>query len=567
MSNFKTHHKYKVYRDGEFIGLLPNVKSQYEETLQINTPGTAITITASTSPDDTESEFGNILSEASDILVSEAGEEILYQETTTSFGPGTIIDLKNEVVVYEYSENNPNGVVVFDGYISIIKGNYGGSEDLQITVLSYGSELDNFIIESGESLLIDQSSQSNGFGFGSIHSYDIQAVAQSFQVTSTTIISKIAIYMKCTSTPLNIQFSLNSGSDPNVGGTSLSSTTELISNTSYAWVEFTLPTPVTVTAGTYNWTLDSGEPAYGATQFTVGTAGSDVLAGGTFWTALDVSHSYVYSTVSDDAAFRVYATTGDTTAVYSSYDPSDILRSIIADQNARGGTMTYDGSSIDDTGDTVSYTFKVNTTLEGAKKVRELGPPDWFWFGDVATNLIHYHQKSSIADHTLILGRHISELNLEYTLENVKSVIYFSGGDTGGGVNLFKKYTNSGTIASYGVRLERISDNRVTLDSTADILADDVLSNNDSPAYRTTVTIPASKYNLRNFQLGDIVGFANFNNSNIDNLLLQIVQIKRNADTATLSLDTVPPRATRRVEDIRRNLDKLQTVNNPDAPE
>lgn len=566
MSNIETRHIYKVYRDGEYLGLIPNVKSMYEEVLQINTPGAAITIDIGSSPDDVTSQFGNILSEAGDILTSEAGEELLYQETEVTFGPGTKLDLNNEVVVVEYSEHYPNGVVVFDGYMSILKANYGGDESMQLTVLSYGADLDNFIIESGESLYIDQSAQSSSYGFGSIHSYDIQAVGQSFTLDQDTIVSKIAIYMKVLSAALPIDFGLFAGNDPNSNTSSLGSVTKTISNTSYQWIEFVLPTPVSLAAGTYNWTLDSLQPSYGTTQFTVGTAGSSVIAGN-FWTALDVSHSYVYSSASDDAAFRVYATTGDTTAVYNSYDPSDIIRSVVDDQNARGGHMTYSVASIDDTGESVSYTFKVSSTLDGIKKSKEIGPTDWYWYGDVADRMVHYHAKNTVADHTIIKGVHINELNLEYTLENVKSVVYFSGGDTGGGINLFKKYVNSSTLSSYGARLVKFSDNRVTTTATADLLAQDQLDNNATPAYRTTIVIPASKYNIRLFKLGEMVDFANIGNTNIDSLLLQIVQIRRNADRVVLSLDTVHPRNSRRIEDIRRNLDKLQTIDNPDAPE
>lgn len=565
MADIQTHHIYKVYRDGVFLGLLPKPDNEFEESPQINTPGYAVVLNVPVSPDDNVGETGNILSEASDILTAEDGEELLYTEVTNKFGPGTLIDLKNEVVVWEFSQYNPNGVIVFDGEITNIKGNYGGSEDIKVTLLSYGVQLDNYIIESGDGLLIDQSATAGSYGFGSIHDYEYQSMAQTFTLDTAQLISKVAVYLNCASDPLPLTMNLRSGSVHGQGDL-LASVTQTISNTSPGWVEFTLLTPVYAVAGTYNWELDSLYPSYGATQFTLG-ATSDVYAGGSLALGFDVSHSYVYVPTTDEATFRIYTTTGNTTSIYTSNDPSDIMRSIVDDQNARGGRMTYDGSSIDDTGEVVSYTFKVNTVLEGAKKVRELGPSDWYWYGDAATNLVHYHAKGTTADHTLLLGRHISELNLEYTMENIKSVVYFSGGDTGGGTNLFKKYTNTDTVNSYGVRLERISDNRVTLEETSDLLAADVLNNNDTPAYRTTVEIPSSVYNIRLFEIGQMVGFGNFNNRNIDTLLLQIVQIKRTPDSAILSLDTVPPRTSRRVEDMRRNLDKLQTVDNPDAPE
>lgn len=563
----KTHYLYKVYGDGEYLGQLTKyVKSEFEEVLKINTPGNAINLELDLSPDDTTSEMGNILSEAGEELLSEAGEEILYQEQTAPFGSGTLIEVNNDVKIIEISENDPNGVQVFEGYISIVKPNFGGSESMTVTCLSYGTDMDNIIIESGESLYLEQASQSSSYGFGSVHNYDVQAVAQTFEITETIIVSKFSINMRVTSAALPIDFYLLSGDNPNSPGSQLASVTKTISNTSLENIDYVMATPVVLTPGFYTWILDSREPSYGTTQFYVGTAGSNVLSGGSFWTAFDVSHTYVYSSASDDATFKIYETSGSTTATYTSEDPSDILRSIVLDQSLRGGRMSYSVGSIEDTNQTASYTFKVNTTLEGAKKVRELGPSDWHWYGDPATSLVHYHDKATTPHHIFVKGVHINELDLEYTLENIKTVVYFSGGDIGGGVNLYKKYVNSDGVDLYGVRLERVSDNRVTLESTADLIAQDILDNNGTPAYRTKVTIPASLYNIRSFNLGQMVAFRNFQNRNIDSLLLQIVEIRRNADRAILSLDTVPPRASRRVEDIRRNLDKLQTLNNPDTP-
>jgi hypothetical protein len=48
--------------------------------------------------------------------------------------------------------------------------------------------------------------------------------------------------------------------------------------------------------------------------------------------------------------------------------------------------------------------------------------------------------------------------------------------------------------------------------------------------------------------------------------LLQITSIDRTPDKVSLRLDSLPPTVSHRIEDIKRNLDNLQTINNPDVP-
>ncbi len=52
----------------------------------------------------------------------------------------------------------------------------------------------------------------------------------------------------------------------------------------------------------------------------------------------------------------------------------------------------------------------------------------------------------------------------------------------------------------------------------------------------------------------------------IDDLELQVVGLTYNIDTVEVDLDRLLPPTTKRIEDIKRNLDVLEQLNNPDAP-
>lgn len=217
------------------------------------------------------------------------------------------------------------------------------------------------------------------------------------------------------------------------------------------------------------------------------------------------------------------------------------------------------------TGNVVDYVFKVNTILEGINEVLQLSPQDWYWYLDMGTNILYFQEQGTVADHVMVKGKHINELNLTRTSEQIKNIVVFSGGDTGGGVNLFVKETNPTSLASYPAGLDRLSNNRVADAPTADLLIQDDLDRNAAPIYQTTIKIPNGQYDIDSFKLGQMMGFQNFNNF-VDALLLQIVGINYAPDLITLSLGSKALRSTQTVQQLQRQLVLLQTVANPATP-
>lgn len=217
------------------------------------------------------------------------------------------------------------------------------------------------------------------------------------------------------------------------------------------------------------------------------------------------------------------------------------------------------------TGVTASYTFKVNTVLEGVQKVLQLSPANWYWYVDIATNLLVFTTTGTTADHTMIKGRHINQLNLTRTSEQIENVVYFSGGDDGSGSNVFVKKTNPTSLASFPIGLAKVSDNRVHDTTAGGLLAQDALDRNAAPVYQTTLVIPNVVYDIDSFHLGQMIAFANFGNF-IDTLLLQIVGIRYNPDMVTLTLGSQVPRSNQAVTDLERDLSLQQTIDNPTSP-
>ncbi len=147
-------------------------------------------------------------------------------------------------------------------------------------------------------------------------------------------------------------------------------------------------------------------------------------------------------------------------------------------------------------------------------------------------------------------------------MEDIKNEVYFSGG---GNPALFRKTTDQASQLAWRRGLTKISDNRVTDTNTADILSQSEINRNKDPQYAATMTLLDRVYIIENVKLGQLIGFANAGNF-IDDLFLQVAERKYSPDKLGLTLNKLPPEVSKRVEDIKRNLEVLEAQNNPNTP-
>jgi hypothetical protein len=260
-----------------------------------------------------------------------------------------------------------------------------------------------------------------------------------------------------------------------------------------------------------------------------------------------------------------------------------MLRTALDMYAAQGGGISYDGSSIDDTGFTTSYDFNGMTILEVIKKCQELAPPDWYFYIDQATNLLHFHKRTNSIDHKLVLGKNIKDIQPQKTGRNIVNTVYFIGGD-----GLYKKYTR-GTGRT---RAFRYVDQRVTREDTADRIANTLLEAKVAPEVRVKVSLIDNNgsasfgYDLESITVGENVVFRgigtsdtslwdiaiwdssywDFNIAEMETLVLQIYRIDRKPGLAVLSLTSLPQDVNKRIEDINRRLLQDQTAEVAEAP-
>lgn len=108
------------------------------------------------------------------------------------YGEGSDVDFGHKVKIYVFDKEEPNGLLIFQGYISSYTPIYK-DDKVDVTILSYGAELNDFILEGGESFVTSQTTQTAILPFGGSSPYTNSRVAQTITAPTTHKISRLEI--------------------------------------------------------------------------------------------------------------------------------------------------------------------------------------------------------------------------------------------------------------------------------------------------------------------------------------------------------------------------------------
>ena len=557
---------YKHFNSLGYVGVIDNVVSEFKLPQELNTSGTQIDVELGISFQ------GLAPSVEADTLITEDGDDIVTEgldeiATRLDYVVSGIPSLNDRIEVWEYDDFNPNGVKRFDGLVFEYSANYLSSTT-KITCVSYGIELDNHLVQilpeetateytfDNEDARVTLSPQTGKEPVGRT-----VGVAQTFQVGSDLDIQSVYVKIENPNPPQNpirVLLSLVAG-DPTSPGSTLATVERTINgNTPATQYEFKFSTPVSIEGSTtYHFTVFNNYFGLGDQGVNISYDSGGGYANGQLYQYND---STGYAAPSGDLCFNITTSTGAIGNQFNSYEPSNIVRELIDTFQALGGQISYTAESIQNTNTVVSYTFKFNTFLDALKKCVELAPANWYYYIDPASGVLYFKEKSQTADHTFMLGRDLLDFNIKYSLDNVKNKVYFTGGDVAGD-NLVTYSANESSVERYGAWLDLPSDNRVTLEDTADIISLSILNQNGVPKFSASAVVNAKNYNVSTVSPGETVSFLNMNTL-VGSLKLQIMKITHSPDSANMELEILPPTVSKRIEDIRRNLKLQQTENN-----
>lgn len=513
-----------------------------------------------------------LLTEAGDVITTEDDEPILATSTDLVVAQGNSPDQAifkngNRVKVWMYNRYYPNGKLVFSGQINRVDFKYGGTDtSVKITVYSDGVDLNNFIARGYPFSYTTDVTQSSQNGYVTVTQSSKTPGWQRYGQTWLTggaITNVGAITLKLLGTA-NVTLTVYDGL-PGVGGNLLGSVTRAVANGAAADVQFEFPSLIPVSPSTEYFMAVSVNSGKSIRVYKHGT--SSTYADGTMYSSTysGGSGGGLYTATTGDFYFITKSGVPTTTTTYSTDDPvSDMAHGILLDYNARGGYITE--RDFETSGLSVTYTFVVATIFDALKKILELLPTGYYHYIDLGTAEIDIKQMSTTADFTVVRGRHITELSLGLTIEQVKNYLLFSGGETAG-VNLFRDYPDAESANFYGLRTATQSDNRVTVTATADAIGESFITENSDEEQETTLIVKDNHIDITLLVPGKTIGFRNFGNF-IDDMVLQIVRREPNFSdgTTVLTLGRLPIRQADQIQAINRGLMNQQTINNPSAP-
>ncbi|QOH59066.1 hypothetical protein C6Y44_09985 [Rhodococcus rhodochrous] len=252
-----------------------------------------------------------------------------------------------------------------------------------------------------------------------------------------------------------------------------------------------------------------------------------------------------------------------TTVIYSAQPPEEILKTVL---DTDPGEMTWSNDSIDATGLSITQKFQLNTKLEAVKGLYNQSPEGWYWYGNVADNLIYLKEVATEPHHVFTKRKDIKVINPKQSIENLINVVHVIGGETSpGGPQLYKEYIDITSVMQWGRKVHRITDRRITLEATAQRYAQKMMSLYSQPIYTTTLEVSSGAYDIETIQLGQMVGFRNFDNF-IDGLVLQIVSLSYTPRKVTVQLGGVLDSQQRIVADIQETLLNEQFEKIPTSP-
>lgn len=572
-----TREVHKVYNSqGQYIGILPQPTEPLKFAQDINSLGSQISLSVPVSGDTSPLGTENYTTEdgSADYTTEDGSQPYTTEGIPPIFsaafqGIDSLVKNGNTVECWVYNYFYPNGKCMYVGKIRRWEGDFGGdgsgSDTVTVILYSTGYDLDNYVTRGAPFSYTDDQVQNVANAYDTVYvSPDKGGFWHKFGQTFTTgaaVTNLGAITIRMNG---SAEVTINVYDAPN--GNLIGTTTQSVSVVGDTDVQFGFPNLIPVNPNTqYFFEVLPGPGA----SFYIIYASTNPYSGGTQYVSdFGGGGGGGWSVSSgNDLYFKTASGTPSTAATFTAKDPSTgMLAPIITDYNLRGGAIQWKAQTIDATGLSLTYRFNVQTIYDALQAILSLAPDGFYYYVDLGAQTIYFKDQSTTADFLFIKGVHINTLKLITTTENSKNQILFTGGDAGGGVNLFKQYADNRSIAAFGPLLDRKTDGRVTLDPTADAIGLSAIAEFSGEQYQTTVTIlHTTRLDITQLVPGKVVGFRGFGTF-VDGVLAQIVRRDWTAEGVNLTLGVLPTRLNFEYQRTTRQLLAEQTADNPSAP-
>jgi len=585
------HYQYLSYEKNQIRGQWRDVISVPSILNAVNQLPGQLTVDLARNLDSVEPEYEEIelTGYGGEVLVTTQNNETILagDETSYDIGAGTDLEVDHTIKVKEFyggwktltlrngedlltsqgeaievPDGYPRGRMYYHGYVS----DYGFVYDSNISttavkLLHLSDELNNEIYKTEDMLELDNITLKEPYTFiqfGGFFKYpgDSEYAGFTFRAPSTFKLKRMTI--KTSGWRDNI-ITITIRSGATIGsGTFIGSATATINASGIIDLSYAFAQALSLTNATdYNAVLTSefikqtGSQSHPAAIY----GGNDIA------NHLGYYYDSSWKSAGTDVAFQLWEEGGETRVNELSIAPSDIQKKILDFNVLNGGIITYANGSIIDTETIVSAPFNVNTLKEAGDYVLKLAPSDWYYYVDPGQLIYNLKPRSEEVDHWFTLRKDIISLKINKNIENILNEVYFTGG---GDPALLKRYIDVTSQSQWRKGLAKLSDVRVTDDDTAQILMESEANRRSQPIWIGTLEVLRSEH-PKFAEPGQIAGFVGFQNI-IDSIVVQMMSVAVRHDRFVIQLGTQPPKTSKRIEDIKRNLTRIEIENNPSAP-
>ena len=564
----ETRYEYRITNPaGTYLGLLPNVKSDFTYNQEINTSFVEISVSVELSADVAPLLVTPLETESGQTITTEDNEPIYPErqpDVVSSTSSKAMIQNNNRVEVYEFSTWYPSGLLVFDGYINKWSASFGGADIVTFTARSLADDMNDYILTGGN--YTSELSQLVYYIGGGLDTYGDGYILQYITPTTSFAVKKLRLNLfKSSSMPYYAMSSVTATVGIYQSGVLLGVSSVVITNWSQEDVDFVFTQSISIEIGIQYVIKVSGAGVVISNTNTNPYAGGIVFNyNGTSLTPLPTRDIY----------FNFFSQLTLTDYVFDDATASEIAQAGMDNYISKGGLAYYDSTDTDNfptQTEINDYTFKAATTLEVQKKALSLSTDDIYYKVDPGSQLYFFGKVTTATNgvgtiHKLILGKHFKQVEVGASVDEVRNVVSFTGGDVGAGVNLFTEYSDLDSIATQGrQRLERVVDNRVTIANTADSIAAAILATKSDEKNFATVEVLNSKYDTRTIEVGHAVQFKGIGNF-LEDELYTVVSRSPTPESMRLTLGFIPNRMQDTIDQLIGDVQQIQTVDNPDAP-
>lgn len=551
-----------------------------------------------------EDSSGNFLTTWTDVVsdpeitqeINTAGSEVRVVLARDPESIGTDIEFNNKVTITVADEEAPGGKILYTGKISQYNPIYeDNKKHLEVTLIGFGSDLQDYIAEFYPDAVNELSYPAVDGVSVTITQLEAPGHWISLRFLADGFTHLKYIHMWYTIFWGQSDFDLCEDVAGLPGDSILGDSQILVTGidednptSGYNKETYQIPDGIVLEDGKYyHFIVKANSPTYIGDVWTHPTDVSPTTS-----YLLTTNSGSSWSSGTGELAFALDSADLATTGVYTDREPMEIVRDIIDNYIIRGGSIDYGGSTLEATLTEVSYTFKVATILEIINKVIELCPSGYFWFIDQANNIINVKQTAVTPQHKFVFGKDVAGLTISAINHTIINTVYFTGGETAG-VNFFKRYSNEDSVATHGVKTLAVTDNRVTIEATADRIAEKILAEKSYPKLRANVKIVDSSiggdlkgYDIESINLGDIICFKgigstvssnwdeaiwdtsywDMNYKDAGSLRLQVGRISYYPGYVLLEAVDLPVNQAKKIVEQENAITNLETTANPDNP-